>query len=312
MTLLYDGSVFQRHDTGVHPESAERVARIAVELERLGLDQQCRRVTWPPAERSVLETVHHRGYIDAVDRFAGRGGGRIEADTAVCDASFDVARVAAGAVVDATRRVLSGEDRQALCLVRPPGHHALPRSAMGFCLFNNIAIGAQMALREHGLERVLIVDWDVHHGNGTQDVFWTEPRVGVLSIHRYPFYPGTGSEHETGEGPGLGTTCNLPIRFGTSRKDYFARFTRSLDALADRLRPELVMVSAGFDAHAADPVGSLGLEDEDFATLTRHVLDVTRQHAQGRLISVLEGGYHLSFLPSSVAAHLEALLADRQ
>lgn len=309
MTLLYDGPTFLEHDTGAHPECAARLERVAARLAREGLDRRCRRVHWEPVDRSVLEKVHHPSYIQAVERFAQRGGGRIESDTSVSSASYRVATIAAGAAANAVRRVLAGEETLALCLVRPPGHHALPRSAMGFCLFNNIAVATQTALCEFGLDRVLIVDWDVHHGNGTQDMFWTEPRVGMFSIHRSPFYPGTGHADETGEGPGLGTTCNVPVRYGTSRRDYLARFTDSLAGFADRIRPQLVLVSAGFDAHAADPVGSLGLEDEDFVALTEHVLAIARHHAQGRVVSVLEGGYHLDFLPGSVAAHLETLLA---
>jgi acetoin utilization deacetylase AcuC-like enzyme len=181
---------------------------------------------------------------------------------------------------------------------------------MGFCLFNNIAVGARMALAELQLDRVLIVDWDVHHGNGTQDEFWTDPQVGFLSIHRYPFYPGTGAADETGAGRGLGTTLNLPIKFGTSRQDYLKRFEDELTAFADQLKPQLVLVSAGFDSHREDPIGSLGLEVEDFRPLTRIVLNVARTHAGGRLVSVLEGGYNVDRLAESVEAHLEELLAD--
>jgi acetoin utilization deacetylase AcuC-like enzyme len=207
--------------------------------------------------------------------------------------------------------VVAGEDYQALCLVRPPGHHAVTNAAMGFCLFNNVAVAARVATQVLDVDRVLIVDWDVHHGNGTQDTFWEDEQVGVLSIHRWPFYPGTGGEDEVGHGRGLGMTRNVPITFGTSRSDYFARFATALEVFADRVRPQLVMISAGFDAHAADPVGSLGLEDEDFVTLTDLVLDVAEQSASGRLVSVLEGGYNLQVLPGSVVAHLTTLLARR-
>jgi acetoin utilization deacetylase AcuC-like enzyme len=176
-------------------------------------------------------------------------------------------------------------------------------------LFNNIALAARAATAELELDRVLIVDWDVHHGNGTQATFWEDEQVGVFSIHRWPFYPGTGDADETGAGKGLGTTCNLPIRFGTPRAEYRARFSDALAAFAAKIRPQLVLISAGFDAHEADPVGSLGLEDEDFVALTDVVLDVAQQYAAGRVVSALEGGYNVQVLPGSVAAHLEALLA---
>ncbi len=311
MTLLYDDPIFLSHETGAHPECAARLRSITARLEAEGLDRRCGRPAWEPVDRVALERVHHRAYVESVERFSARGGGYLESDTVVSRDSFQVALSAAGAVVDAVRRIVRGEDRQALCLVRPPGHHALERSAMGFCLFNNVAIAARVATVELALDRVLIVDWDVHHGNGTQATFWEDERVGFLSIHRWPFYPGTGAEDETGGGPGLGTTRNLPIRFGTPRKEYHARFAQALAALADRIRPQLVLISAGFDAHAEDPVGALGLEDEDFAELTARTLDVADQYAAGRVVSMLEGGYNLQVLPGSVAAHLATIL-ERQ
>jgi acetoin utilization deacetylase AcuC-like enzyme len=179
---------------------------------------------------------------------------------------------------------------------------------MGFCLFNHVAIAARVATDEHGLDRVLIVDWDVHHGNGTQNTFWTDPRVGFLSIHRWPFYPGSGDSNETGAGAGLGTTVNLPMEFGTSRKEYLARFRQALENFSDRMRPQLILISAGFDAHREDPVGSLGLEIEDFEALTRIVVDIAAAHANGRVVSALEGGYNPGVLAFCVEAHLKELL----
>jgi acetoin utilization deacetylase AcuC-like enzyme len=216
--------------------------------------------------------------------------------------------LAAGAACDAVDRVLSGEDRTALCIVRPPGHHALPERAMGFCLFNSIAIAARCAVDKHNLDRVLIVDWDVHHGNGTQDIFYADGRVGFFSIHRWPFYPGTGASDETGTGTGLGMTRNVPVPFGTSRDAYRDAFRDGLEEIAARIKPQLVLVSAGFDAHREDPIGSLGLEVEDFGVLTKDVLDVASVHSGGRVVSLLEGGYNVERLAESVALHLEGLL----
>jgi acetoin utilization deacetylase AcuC-like enzyme len=179
---------------------------------------------------------------------------------------------------------------------------------MGFCIYGNVAVAAADALATHGLDRVLVVDFDVHHGNGTQEMFYDNGRVGFLSIHRYPFYPGTGAADETGTGAGLGLIKNVPLPYGVSRPDYLAAFRSALDALADKVRPELVLISAGFDAHAEDPVGDLGLEVEDFQELTKAVLDVAKTHAGGRVVSVLEGGYNVSILAGCVAAHLETLL----
>lgn len=309
MTLLYDDPIFLKHETGPHPECGARLECITAHLQATGLAARCGRAVWAPVDRQTLTRVHHRGYVESVERFAARGGGYIERDTVASRDSFDVALSAAGAVVDAVQRVLRGEDTQALCLVRPPGHHAVERSAMGFCLFNNVAIAARAALVEQELDRVLIVDWDVHHCNGTQATFWEDEQVGVLSIHRSPFFPGTGDEDETGAGPGLGATRNLPVEYGTRREEYRERFAGALESFADRIRPQLVLISAGFDTHVEDPVGSLGLEDEDFARLTDMVLNVADVHAGGRVVSVLEGGYNLQVLPGSVATHLTTMLA---
>ncbi len=261
-----------------------------------------------PVSRQRLARIHSPAYIDEIWAYAKSGGGHIEADTIVSPASYDVALLAAGCVCDAAERIVRGEDTQALCLVRPPGHHAMANHAMGFCIFNNIAVAARMAIDDLGLSRVLIVDWDIHHGNGTQAAFWEDPQVGFLSIHRWPFYPGTGDEDETGGGPGLGTTLNLPVVFGTSRKNYLTRFSDNLEIIAAKIKPQLVLISAGFDAHRLDPVGNLGLETEDFIPLTNAVLDVADTYANGRVISVLEGGYNPDALADCIAVHLSEML----
>jgi acetoin utilization deacetylase AcuC-like enzyme len=217
--------------------------------------------------------------------------------------------MAAGAVCDAVERVVRGDEQQAFCLVRPPGHHALTNSAMGFCLFNNVALGARLAIDELGLDRVLIVDWDVHHGNGTQAIFWEDAQVGYFSIHRSPFYPGTGAADEIGAGAGYGTTLNVPVKFGTPRDEFLARFTSAVERFADLIKPQLVLISAGFDCHRNDPIGSLGLESEDFGTLTRVVLNIAAKHANGRVVSVLEGGYSPFALAESVECHLHEMLS---
>jgi acetoin utilization deacetylase AcuC-like enzyme len=309
MTLLYYDPLFLEHRTGTHPERPERLIAVMRHLGRTGLEGRCHRPDWQPVSHERLALVHERPYEAEVADFCRQGGGRIEVDTVCSERSYDAARLAAGAACDAVERVLQGEDTQALCLVRPPGHHALADAPMGFCLFNNVAVAARVAIREFDLNRVLVVDWDVHHGNGTQAAFWGDPQVAFLSIHRWPFYPGTGAADETGTGPALGTKLNLPIEFGLPRRAYLDKFRGSLEHLAGKIHPELVIVSAGFDAHRDDPVGSLGLETEDFAALTTIVLDVAAESAGGRVVSVLEGGYNTGILAGCVGLHLERLLA---
>jgi acetoin utilization deacetylase AcuC-like enzyme len=309
MTLLYYDERFLNHDTGRgHPERPERLRQAIARLEASGLAARCERPTCEPATVGRIERVHDPGHIDRVAAMAKRGGGLFDSDTPVSTASFDVAQLAAGAACDAVDRVLSGAAKTAFCLMRPPGHHALAQRAMGFCLFNNIAVAAKVATDEHDLDRVLIVDWDVHHGNATQDSFYADGGVGYFSIHRWPFYPGTGAEDETGTGDGLGATRNLPFGFGTPRDTYLAGFRSELDDFAARIRPQLVLISAGFDSHRADPIGSLGLETEDFVELTSIVLNVAGTYAQGRVVSMLEGGYNPPVLAECIEAHVRALM----
>jgi len=308
MTLLYYSPVFLSHETGNHPERAERIQHVPRRLEEAGLAARCRRPDFKPVGRQILARVHSPAYIDEIWAFAKSGGGYLEIDTVVSPASYEAALLAAGCVCDAVERLLAGEARRAFCLLRPPGHHALFNRAMGFCIFNNVAVAAQMSLDVLGLDRVLIVDWDVHHGNGTQAAFWEEPRVGFFSIHRFPFYPGTGDRDETGGGRGLGYTLNVPVRFGTSRQEYREMFAVELATFAAKIRPQLVLVSAGFDTHRLDPVGNLGLETEDFTALTRLVLDVADTYAEGRLVSVLEGGYHPDAMADCIETHLAEMV----
>jgi acetoin utilization deacetylase AcuC-like enzyme len=309
MTLFYYDPVFQEHWTGNHPEHPERLLRVVRHLQWTGIDACCRRPNWEPVTAQRLARLHSPEYSHGVERFCANYVGHLEEDTVVGHRSYEVAMQAAGAVCDAVERVVEGDDPRAFCLVRPPGHHARPNSAMGFCLFNNVAIAARVAIDELGLDRVLIIDWDVHHGNGTQEMFWEDDQVGFFSIHRWPFFPGTGAANETGSGRGLGATLNSPVEFGTSRRQYIESFECSLSYFAEKMKPQLVMISAGFDAHRDDPVGSLGLETEDFPTLTQIALQIAREYAGGRLVSVLEGGYDPAALTDCVDGHLNELLA---
>jgi acetoin utilization deacetylase AcuC-like enzyme len=308
MTLLYQNPLFLQHQTGRHPECPARLEAIAQYAPLQTLAARCQPGTFQPAKETTVALFHDPRQVLLVKNVAGQGGGMLEMDTVLSPDSYDVAMAAVGVGMAAVDAVLAGQERNALCLVRPPGHHATPLQSMGFCLFNNIALAALHAVKQRGLNRVLIVDWDVHHGNGTQDFFYEDPQICFFSIHRYPFYPGTGRKDETGRGPGLGNTFNAPIRFGSSREDYFAAFAHLLEKAADHIKPELILISAGFDAHAEDPIGSLGLEVEDFTRLSELVLEVAKTHAQGRMVSFLEGGYNLQRLSECVTAHLEVLL----
>jgi acetoin utilization deacetylase AcuC-like enzyme len=310
MTILYTDPLFLLHETGRHPERPERLRAITARLERAGLPARCTPGAWTPLTPETVALVHEPSVIELTRQMAENGGGRLDPDTVVSPQSWNVALAAAGVCVSAVDAVLSGPQTNAVCLVRPPGHHATRRRSMGFCLFNNVALAARHAISKD-LGKILVVDWDVHHGNGTQDIFYADPQVAFFSIHRFGrgFYPGTGASDETGTGPGLGMTFNAPMRYGISRQEYHAAFRHFLEKAADANKPDLVLLSAGFDAHARDPIGSLGLETEDFLLLSQEVLQVAKTHAQGRLVSCLEGGYDLEALADSVAGHLETLLA---
>ena len=309
MTTLFTDVLFERHETGPHPETPRRLRAIAEHPPFQAAADRCRRGTLRALPVGAVSRVHDPAVAARAAALVAAGGGHLDVDTPVCPASLEVALTAAGAACAAVDDVLA-RGGNALALVRPPGHHATPSQSMGFCLFNSIALAARHAQDQHDLRRILIVDWDVHHGNGTQDVFFTDADVHFFSIHRFPFYPGTGRQDETGSGPGLGATRNQPVRFGTPRDRFIELFTAGLEAQAQQCRPELILLSAGFDAHADDPVGSLGLQVEDFATLTERLLEVARVHCQGRRVSLLEGGYHLQRLAECVTLHLETLMTS--
>jgi acetoin utilization deacetylase AcuC-like enzyme len=310
VALFTDPRMVDHRVPARHPERPERLQAILRHLERTGYLATCPAGVVREATDAELLRIHPADYLRRVMALEADGGGMLDADTWVFEGSNLAARLGAGACIEAVSYVLAEEERRALCLVRPPGHHARPDAGMGFCIHANIALAAADALARFDINRILIADFDVHHGNGTQEIFYESERVGFLSIHRYPFYPGTGARDESGTGAGLGFTLNIPLPYGTSRTDYHAAFRSGLERLAARLRPELVLISAGFDAHAEDPVGDLGLEVEDFEVLTRELVSVAQTHAKGRIVSVLEGGYNVPILAGSVAAHLSSLGAE--
>jgi acetoin utilization deacetylase AcuC-like enzyme len=237
----------------------------------------------------------------------------LDIDTKISSESFEVAKRAVGAALTGVDGVMAGEFDNAFALVRPPGHHATPEQAMGFCLFNNAAVAARYAQAKYGVEYVLIVDWDVHHGNGTQDIFYNDPSVYYFSTHQYPYYPGTGSAGETGEGKGEGYTLNIPLGAGTPARSHREAFREGLKRIEQRFHPDLIIISAGFDASRDDPLGGLMLTDNDFAEMTREITGMANRYGSGRVVSILEGGYNLRTLGETVRTHLQALTdaADR-
>jgi len=259
------------------------------------------------ADEAWLAGVHDIEYVHSVAEICRHGGGVLDwGDTPVCPRTYDVACLAAGGVLAAADAVMAGTVHNALCLVRPPGHHARPGNGMGFCVFNNVAVAARYLQKRHGLARILIVDWDVHHGNGTQDAFYDDPSVFYFSTHRYPFYPGTGTEAEVGVGEGRGTTLNVPLPPGAVGDDVVAAFQDTLVPAAEKFQPQFVLASMGFDAHRDDPLGGMRLDDADYGVVAGIVRGIAEAQCGGRLVAVLEGGYNLEAQARSVAEVVRA------
>ena len=313
-TAIVYAPVYKKHrPAATHPESPARCDAI---VERLRKPDLAGRLAFleprEAAERDIL-ACHQAAYLATVRKDVAAGQRRLSTgDTSLCPDSLEAALHAAGGVCRAVDDVVAKRFRNAFCVVRPPGHHATPTRGMGFCLFNNAAIAARYAQRRHRIGKVLIADWDVHHGNGTQDIFYADPSVFFFSTHQSPWYPGTGAADETGTGKGRGTTLNCPFPAGADRKEIVGAFRDKLLPAAAKFRPELVLISAGFDSRIDDPLGRFRLTDADFAQLTRLMLALAGESAEGRLIAVLEGGYALDGLASASAALCQTLADERQ
>ena len=310
-TGLVYGEIYLEHDTGpYHPERPQRLSAIIETLEAAGLLDKLVRIDPAPAERSVLELCHKPGYIDEFEMAVKNSEPFLHTPECVLSpATFEVALCAVGGVLKGIDKVMEGRVRNCFCAVRPPGHHAGNYKAMGFCFFNNVAIAAKYLQKEHAIERIVIIDWDVHHGNGTQYMFDKDPTIYFVSFHENPFscYPGTGKDSETGHHQGKGFTQNFPMPAGAGEKEYLEAFAK-VELAMKKFRPQFVLVSAGFDAHTAEPSAHIDLTAEGYAELTRRVKTIAEVHAGGRLVSVLEGGYALGALGESVEKHIRVLL----
>jgi len=302
--LVYD-PIYLKHDTGEHVENASRLEAIISHLEESGLKKQLTPIKPRAASVEELSLVHTKQHISHIQDVAKRGGGWLDADTVMSPDSYEVALYAAGGAIVATEAVMEGKVNSAFAPVRPPGHHA-----MGFCLFNNIAIAAEHALIKYKLERVLIIDFDVHHGNGTQEIFYDRPEVMYISTHEYPFYPGTGGVGETGRGAAKGTTVNIPLPAGCGDNEYLSVFEQIIIPAAKKFKPQLVLVSAGYDAHWADELALMQLSVSGFREMARVIRGLADELCEGRLLFALEGGYNLSALAASVKATLDVLLGN--
>jgi len=311
--LLYSDR-FIDHDTGPgHPERPARLRAIRDRLVASGLRDRMEAIAFEPIDMALVRPVHSPSYIERFEKQCFTGGVTLDsADCVICPETCEISRLAAGAAVAAVDAVMAGKVRNAFCPVRPPGHHAERDRAMGFCYFNNIAIAAEHLIVHHGIERIAILDFDVHHGNGTQHHFEADPNVLFCSIHQHPatLFPGMGFEYETGVGKGEGATMNVPVWPGAGSDDYRQAFDELILPKIDAFKPQFLLISIGIDPHKLDPIAKVQLETEDFAWMTREALNLAGSHCQGRAVSFLEGGYHLDALADSVQTHVETMMGS--
>lgn len=302
---------YLEHDTGTgHPECPERLLFTIKHLEKLPWFKELKQLKPVSPELDWVLHLHSSDYIKRVKESCEKKLSILDTpDVVICEKSYDIALLAVGAVIRLADELVHGNIKNGFALLRPPGHHAEYDRAMGFCLFNNVAILARYLQKQHGFDKVVILDWDVHHGNGTQNTFYNDPSVFYISLHQYPFYPGTGAEKETGEGKGNGYTLNCPMDSGSTDKDYKEAFIKKILPRMKEFKPEAVIISAGFDAHKDDPLGNIFLSTDCYKWMTERLVEMAGEYSGGRIISVLEGGYNLKVLPECVETHLSALLS---
>lgn len=300
---------FMEHDTGPgHPECPERVSVTLEYLQQQDWFPGLQQLQSRTANVEQVMTVHDRVYINRAEEVCRSGNAYLDSmDVSVCPDSFDIALLAAGSALQLADDMVNGHVDNGFALLRPPGHHAENGMALGFCLFNNVAILARYLQQQHGMDKIAIVDWDVHHGNGTQHLFEEDPTVLYISTHQFPYYPGTGNYNEVGIGRGTGYTLNCPMAAGADDQDYAKVFNKQILPKLDEFKPECILISAGFDAHRSDPLGSINLSTEFFGWMTGQLMDKAEQHCNNRILSLLEGGYNLDALARCVGEHLQTL-----
>src|SRR5688572_18034057 len=309
-TALVHHPIYEKHDTG--PGHPEMPSRYRVVIDALHADKnlmsEVSEITPDKASQGIVQAAHTKDHFKRVEAAFADGLDRLDMDTTLSMESFDASLFGVGGAIAGVDAVMRGEVRNAFVAVRPPGHHATAERTMGFCIFNNVAVAARYAQNKYKeVERIAIIDWDVHHGNGTQGIFYSDPSVYFFSMHQYPWYPGTGSRGETGQGRGLGTTLNTPLKAFTSAAEQNRVFEAAIGDMAAQIKPDLLFISAGFDAHLTDPLGQLQLDDRDFAAMTKTVMQWADDACGGRIVSCLEGGYNLETLGGTVGAHVAAL-----
>src|SRR5215204_1327725 len=309
-TAIVHHPIYEKHDTGPgHPELPERYRVVidALKADEL-LWNSLVEITPEKAAQGIVQAAHTKDHFKRVEEAFANGLDRLDMDTTISMQSFDASLYAAGGAITAVDAVMQGETDNAFVAVRPPGHHATAEHTMGFCIFNNVAIAARYAQNKYKeIDRVAIIDWDVHHGNGTQGIFYSDPSVYFFSMHQYPWYPGTGSRGETGEGRGLGTTLNIPMKALTAAGEQTRMFEAAVGDISSQMKPDMIFISAGFDAHLTDPLGQLSLEDPDFSSMTKTVMEWANEVCGGRVVSCLEGGYNLETLGQTVRGHVGTL-----
>ncbi|HUF04232.1 MAG TPA: histone deacetylase [Aridibacter sp.] len=313
-TAIVHNDIYLKHDTGFgHPETPERYRRVMEALKgNEKLWSSCEIIEAREVSKGIIQAAHSEEHYKLVKNAFANGYEALDHDTMISMHTFDAAVYAAGGVCAAIDAVMEGKADNAFVAVRPPGHHATAENAMGFCLFNNVAVGARYAQNRYKeIERIAIIDWDVHHGNGTQGIFFDDPSVFFFSMHQYPWYPGTGSRGETGYGRGRGYTMNLPVKGGTEADIQRSLFDNAISDIAGDFKPDLIIISAGFDAHLTDPLGLLRLEDPDFRAMTKVVKDWAADVCEDRVVSALEGGYNLETLGGTVAEHVRSLASEQ-
>jgi len=311
-TGIIKDDIYLEHKTGsYHPESPERLHAVYEMLEDKNIAGKFDIIAPRKATREEIELVHVPSYFDRVAATAGRSHSSLDADTQTSEKSFEAALFAAGGLLVGIDKIMAGELDNVFAIVRPPGHHAEANRGMGFCLFNNVAVAAQYVIKKYSLSRILIVDWDLHHGNATQHSFYANPKVLYFSTHQFPYYPGTGSFGEVGEREGEGFTVNVPLSVGNGDAEFFKIFKKILEPIAEQFKPELVLVSAGFDIYFKDPLGGMEVTLQGFAALTRVLLGIAHRWANERLLVTLEGGYHLGGLRDGVKSVIRELFGEK-